>query len=91
MAAAAPPPPRPCLRLPLPPPPRPGTRVAVMERTAPRPRGAVVGVPPNGVRALEAISPELRAAVGAHHLGARTFMRCGGRWLISLFWGWGWG
>lgn len=77
--AAAPPPaalpPPPSARACLTRPPRPGTRVAVMERTAPRPRGAVVGVPPNGVRALEAIGPELRAAVGAHHLGARTFMR----------------
>lgn len=34
---------------------RPGLRVAVCERAELRPRGAVVSIPPNGVRALEAI------------------------------------
>ncbi|PSC68944.1 Isovaleryl-dehydrogenase [Micractinium conductrix] len=41
----------------------PGLRVAVYERSVMRPRGAVLGVQPNGVRALDAISPSLAQAV----------------------------
>lgn len=46
---------------------RPGTRVAVLERSDIRPRGAMFTIAPNGVRAMEAIAPELRAALAAHH------------------------
>ena len=47
---------------------RPGTRVAVLERSDLRPRGAVITIAPNGVRALAAIAPELKDALAAHHL-----------------------
>lgn len=59
---------------------RPGLRVAVCERAELRPRGAVVSIPPNGVRALEAISPELKAAMKQHnniHLSTRSFSPAG--------------
>ncbi|KAL4443809.1 hypothetical protein ABPG75_011546 [Micractinium tetrahymenae] len=46
---------------------RPGARVAVMERSDLRPRGATFGVCPNGMRALEAIRPELKQALMQHH------------------------
>ncbi|KAL4425131.1 hypothetical protein ABPG77_008236 [Micractinium sp. CCAP 211/92] len=58
----------------------PGLRVAVCERAELRPRGAVVSIPPNGVRALEAISPELKAALKRHHnthLRTRSFSPAG--------------
>ncbi|KAL4436862.1 hypothetical protein ABPG75_004001 [Micractinium tetrahymenae] len=42
---------------------RPELRVAVFERSSLRPRGASLGLQPNGVRALGAISPKLEAAV----------------------------
>ncbi|KAL4447957.1 hypothetical protein ABPG75_005176 [Micractinium tetrahymenae] len=59
---------------------RPGLRVAVCERAELRPRGAVVSIPPNGVRALEAISPELMPALRRHnnvHLSTRSFSPAG--------------
>ncbi|PRW33218.1 putative plastid-lipid-associated chloroplastic isoform X2 [Chlorella sorokiniana] len=46
----------------------PGTRVAVLERAELRPRGAQFLIQPSGVRALEAIFPELKQAVARHHL-----------------------
>ena len=55
---------------------RPGTRVAVMERSELRPRGAHFLIQPSGVRALEAISPELKQ-VGAAVQGAKGSERPG--------------
>ncbi|KAL4436596.1 hypothetical protein ABPG75_003735 [Micractinium tetrahymenae] len=46
---------------------RPGAQVAVLERSDIRPRGATVAVGPNGLRALEAIRPDLKAALLPHH------------------------
>ncbi|KAL4436597.1 hypothetical protein ABPG75_003736 [Micractinium tetrahymenae] len=46
---------------------RPGAQVAVLERSDIRPRGATVAVAPNGLRALEAIRPDLKAALLPHH------------------------
>ncbi|KAL4449444.1 hypothetical protein ABPG77_007088 [Micractinium sp. CCAP 211/92] len=46
---------------------RPGARVAVLERSDLRPRGATFGVVPNGMRALEAISPQLKQELLQQH------------------------
>ncbi|KAL4444569.1 hypothetical protein ABPG77_002386 [Micractinium sp. CCAP 211/92] len=46
---------------------RPGAQVAVAERSDIRPRGATIAVAPNGLRALEAIRPQLKAALMKHH------------------------
>lgn len=45
----------------------PGARVAVLERSDLRPRGATFGVCPNGMRALEAISPRLKQELMKQH------------------------
>ena len=52
---------------------RPSARVAVFERAAALdpPRGAVLAVVPNGLRALRAIDPLLSSRVAALDLGAR--------------------
>jgi hypothetical protein len=42
---------------------RPELRVGVFERASLRPRGASLGVQPNGIRALEAIHPDMAEAV----------------------------
>ncbi|KAL4444570.1 hypothetical protein ABPG77_002387 [Micractinium sp. CCAP 211/92] len=51
---------------------RPDARVAVFERSDVRPRGATFGVCPNGLRALEAIRPDLKAALMKHHCEHET-------------------